>query len=105
MENFAKYYDKIKDNPLYKHLKVQFQDNEGNAVEFKPAEQKPAEPAPDITERINATQKAIKENNTARKNKDKVKSVGMATEGPLMSSVEVPNYVSGGVEKIQWYNE
>lgn len=44
MENFAKYYDKIKDNPLYKHLKVQFQDNEGNAVEFKPAEQKSAEP-------------------------------------------------------------
>lgn len=102
MENFAKYYDKIKDNPMYKHLSVELRDGAGNAVEFKPAEQKPA---PDITERINATQKAIKENNPARKNKDKVKGVGMATEGPLMSSVVVPTYVSGGVEKIQWYNE
>ena len=90
---------------MYKHLSVELRDNAGNAVEFKPAEQQPEELVPDITERINATQKAIKENNTARKNKDKVQSVGMATEGPLMSSVVVPNYVSGGVEKIQWYNE
>ena len=102
MENFAKYYDKIKGNPMYKHLSVELRDGAGNAVEFKPAEQKPAL---DITERINATQKAIKENNPARKNKDKVKGVGMATEGPLMSSVVAPTYVSGGVEKIQWYNE
>ena len=43
MENFVtkyfgKYYDHIKDDAVFKHLKVEFRDSDGNVVEFKPQE-------------------------------------------------------------------
>ena len=33
--NFAKYYDKLKNNPDFIHLSTQFRDNKGNVLEFK----------------------------------------------------------------------
>ena len=33
---FGKYYDQIKDDAVFKHLKVEFRDSDGNVVEFKP---------------------------------------------------------------------
>lgn len=56
MENFAKYYDKIKGNPMYKHLSVEFRDGAGNPVEFKPAEpEKPRDLSNDpITKNLQA---------------------------------------------------
>lgn len=91
--NFAKYYGKIKNNPDFIHLSTQFRDNKGNVIVFN--EKREAASAFDINSNIAATQEAIPKNNEKRGKGEKKVGVGMAGEGPLISSRE----------KIQWYNE
>lgn len=85
--NFAKYYDKIKNDPLFIHLSTQFRDNKGNVLEFK--EEKTAyDPSKDpIVKGAAETQKILAEK-----------------EGPLMSSGILSNY---GFELVDspWYNK
>lgn len=85
--NFAKYYDKLKNNPDFIHLSTQFRDNKGKVLEFK--EEKTAyDPSKDpIVKGAAETQKILAEK-----------------EGPLMSSGILSNY---GFELVDspWYNK